>query len=157
LVDPPARFELPESRTEAALFLDVRGRDEPEFEREPEDRELEDREVEDREEEDREGVAVPPDEFAFRPDGADSSTESLLTSLLKLLVLPFAIFCCTTRARLLSSNCSNHSSQLTSSRESPPLYPGKSRRMIPISPSPSVLRTAAGFAPLSSAHRRISS
>src|SRR2546423_4333015 len=47
----------------------------------------------------------------------DSSTESRLTSLLKLLGLPFAVSSCTMRARFRLSNCSNHSSQPTSSSE----------------------------------------
>ena len=46
---------------------------------------------------------------------------SLDTSLLKLLCSPLAVRSCTNKARLLSSNFWNHSSQLISSRESSPL------------------------------------
>jgi hypothetical protein len=80
-----------------------------------------------------------------------------LTSLLKLLFCPPAVSSCTRRASPLFSNLSNHSSHETSSRESPPLYPGKSRRMTPGSLPRSVARTAAGLALRSSAQRRISS
>jgi hypothetical protein len=74
-----------------------------------------------------ERVAVPrradlPDSDVRLERGFEySSTEFRLTSLLKLLALPFAVFSCTTSARLLSSNLSNHSFQLISCRESSPL------------------------------------
>jgi hypothetical protein len=79
------------------------------------------------------------------------------TSLLKLLFCPRAVWSCTSKARLLSSNFSNQSSHSMASSESAPLYPGKSRRIMPVSPPPPVPRTHAGCAPRSSAHCRISS
>ena len=79
------------------------------------------------------------------------------TILLKLLRSPPAVVSCTSSARLLSSNLSKNSSQLISSRLSPPEYPGKSRRTMPTSPLPPVRRTAAGCASRSCAQRWISS
>jgi hypothetical protein len=79
------------------------------------------------------------------------------TSLLKLLCSPPAVSSCTSSARLLSSNFSNQSSQSMRCSESAPLYPGKSRRIMPVSPPPPVPRTHAGCALRSSAHWRISS
>jgi hypothetical protein len=78
-------------------------------------------------------------------------------SLLKLLFCPCAVWSWYRSASPFSSKALNHSSHDTSSSESAPLYPGKSRRIIPISPLPPVRRTHDGFAPRSSAHRRISS
>jgi hypothetical protein len=93
----------------------------------------------------------PPTEFST------SSAVSRLTILLKLLRSPPAVSSWYSSARLCSSNLLNHSSQPISSSDPAPLYPGKSSRMMPGSSSLSVRITAAGFAPRSSAQRRISS
>ncbi|HWR14258.1 MAG TPA: hypothetical protein VN577_05495 [Terriglobales bacterium] len=90
------------------------------------------------------------------PDSAAFAV-SRETSLLKLLFWPRAVVSWCRSARPRSSNFSNQSSHEISSRESAPLYPGKSRRRIPISFSAPVRRTHAGRAPRSSAHVRISS
>src|SRR3989449_6333539 len=88
---------------------------------------------------------------------AVSSAVWRLTSLLKLLISPLAVSSCTISARFLSSKLSNHSSQEISSRDSPPLYPGKSRRIMPTSSATPVPLTRDGRAPRSSAHCLISS
>jgi hypothetical protein len=85
------------------------------------------------------------------------SAVSRLTSLLKLLFRPPAVSSWTSKASLFSSNFRNQSSQETSSRESPPAKPGKSRRIIPTSSPLPVFLTQLGFALRSSAQRRISS
>jgi hypothetical protein len=51
----------------------------------------------------------------------DPSALPRLTSLLKLLFCPFAVWSCTSKARPLSSNFWNHSSHSISSREPSPL------------------------------------
>jgi hypothetical protein len=78
-------------------------------------------------------------------------------SLLKLLCSPRAVWSCTSNANFISSNFSNQSSHSILCREPEPEYPGKSSRIIPVSPPPPVPRTHAGAASRSSAHSRISS
>jgi hypothetical protein len=78
-------------------------------------------------------------------------------SLLKLLFCPRAVVSWCSNASPRSSNFWNQSSHEISSSEFSPLYPGKSRRRMPISPSSPVPRTHDGRAPRSSAQRRISS
>jgi hypothetical protein len=101
----------------------------------------------------RESVALferEPERLLWPSERAVSGLR--LTNLLKLLRSPSAVASCTSNARLLSSNLSNQSFQSIVSSESLPLYPGKSNRINPTSSLPPVLRTAAGFAPRSSAH-----
>jgi hypothetical protein len=78
-------------------------------------------------------------------------------NLLKLLFCPRAVVFWCSSASPRSSNLSKKSSHEIFSSESAPLYPGKSSRRIPMSPSSPVFRTHAGRAPRSSAHCRISS
>jgi hypothetical protein len=112
----------------------------------------------------REPEPLPPLEWDLprelpRPELFSSAccAVSRLTILLKLLRSPPAVVSWYSKARPRSSNFANQSSQLISSSDPSPLYPGKSRRMMPGSSSLSVRTTALGLAPRSSAQRRISS
>jgi hypothetical protein len=97
----------------------------------------------------------PP--FARRPWSC-SSIVSRETSLLKWLISPPAVRSCTINARFDSSNLPNQSSQSIRSSLPSPEYPGKSMRIIPMSPSPLLVRfTAAGQPPRRSTQLRISS
>jgi hypothetical protein len=94
------------------------------FAREPPDEEL--RELLDAVREPRDEAREPLDDERLPlllPERApeELSTLSRLTSLLKLLRWPPAVSSCTIRAKLFSSNFSNHSSQSISSREPAPL------------------------------------
>jgi hypothetical protein len=135
--EPPLREREREPRAEVPRF-DLAVDEDPLAD----DLELDDFEAEDLEPEDRREERLRPEpaplcelraraEVRLRPAGlclltrrrlrARSSTVSRPTSLLKLLFWPRAVSFCTTRARLLSSNFSNQSSQEISSRESAPL------------------------------------
>jgi hypothetical protein len=89
--------------------------------------------------------------------GCRPAAVSRAISLLKLLFWPPTVVSWCNSARPFSSNERNQSSQEISSSESAPENPGKSSRIMPVSPLLPVPRTQAGRAPRSSAHRRISS
>ncbi|MGE5111974.1 MAG: hypothetical protein ACM3JB_14020 [Acidobacteriaceae bacterium] len=104
----------------------------------------------------REVVDVLRDD-ARRLPGCRPAAVSRAINLLKLLFWPPAVVSWCKSARPFSSNERNQSSHEISSSESPPENPGKSSRIMPVSPFLPVPRTHAGRAPRSSAHRRISS
>jgi hypothetical protein len=85
------------------------------------------------------------------------SAVSRATSLLKLLSSPRAVLSWTSSASLFPSKLLNHSRQEIGCSRSPPLHPGKSRRIIPVSPLRPVPLTHAGCAFRDSAQRRIAS
>lgn len=91
-----------------------------------------------------------------RRPSARASAVSRPTSLLKLERCPPEVRSSKTNARLASSNFRSHSSHGIFRSLPSPDHPGKSIRMIPVSPSP-VPMTSAGQPPRSSTHLRISS